>query len=248
MRPCDHSCLALFSAIALCAGFAVRAGAADNLVVRQRTSSSVASAAAPEEQTQYWAQNRHITDSAHVRVSVDFGAKTVTFIDKDKKTYFVRGLDDVRQQSEYMRKRLESLPPQAQEAMKQLMGSGPATLRPTGKAETIAGYAAAEYAIENAGPLNGSVWITDAIEPPLAAAQREMVDLADGTPQGPAHRIAEAVAQHKGLALRTEMSSALGKQKMTTTSEVVEVREQSPPPDMLRVPPGFKEVEAPKIH
>jgi len=217
------------------------AGASD-LTIKQRVAGPTEDAKA-HDQTEYLTEQKRVTDSEHARSIVDIGAKTVVSMDKDKKVYFVLTFDDIRKRNEQLQKRLESMPPEAKKMMGDL--DAPVTLKPTGKTEKIAGYEAKEYAIQG-GVLSGSVWVTDQIEPP-ANAREEWQKWAGemGGKRAPGGKLAEAMANLKGLPLRTRLTSTMGEAKFVATTEVTSVSTQPPPPEMLKIPDGYKKAEAP---
>lgn len=119
-----------------------------------------------------------------------------------------------------------------------------ARITPTGKTERIAGYDAKEYTVD-AGGVHGSVWVTEALERPgnLAEWQR----YAQGAIPGPAGKLAAAMARIKGFPLRTTITEAAGPMRMSTTTEVLEVREQAPPADVLTIPAGYRKTGGPFV-
>jgi hypothetical protein len=201
------------------------------------------------ESTQYWTSDKLITDEPSTRVIIDFAGETMTMVDKKRQTYHTQTFAEMRKRSEAaqadLQKHMESLPPQAREMMDKMgMGSKGAELavsvKPTGKSEKIAGYEAKEYAIE-LGPMRGSVWATEALQPPGGLKATEAFGRMLGS-AGPAAKISQAMLTVKGLPLRTTMGS-MGPHGFITTTEVIEVSEKSPPPDVMQVPAGFKKAE-----
>jgi hypothetical protein len=226
---------------------------AKDLTLRQRVTTT---GVRPDthEATQYWTENKMVTDSPDDRTIIDLGAQTMTVADKRQETYFTQTFAEMRQRSEAMRaqmqKQMESLPPQAREMMGK-MGMGPMaaeaeiTVKPTGKSEKIAGYEAKEYAIEG-GPITASIWATDALQPPGGAKAREA--LGKMVAGAPGSKFAQAIGAINGVPLRTIIRSAAGPAKgFSSTTEVVEVSEKAPPADAMEVPAGFKKVAAPEL-
>src|SRR5579875_1652444 len=97
----------------------------------------------------------------------------------------------------------------------------------------------------DAGGVHGSVWVTEALERPgnLAEWQR----YAQGAIPGPAGKLAAAMARIKGFPLRTTITEAAGPMRMSTTTEVLEVREQAPPADVLTIPAGYRKTGGPFV-
>ena len=228
---------------------AVALADAKDLTLRQRTTMS-AQGGKPHEMMEYWSGGKMVTDDSHQRTIVDMDARTLTVITKDQKTYFTETFDEMQQQVESMKqamqKRLESLPPQAKQMMGNFDMNAPVTVKPTGKNEKIAGYDAKEYAVEG-GPTTGSVWVSDALQPPVAPEKAEAFRKAMSGMAGPAGKLAAAMMQLKGLPLRTTMLATMGPQRIATTTEVVEVSEKAPPSGVMTVPEGFKKIAPPSF-
>lgn len=226
---------------------------AKDLTIRQKVTTTGVRADS-HESMQYWTDKQMVTDTPTTRVIVDVGAETTTVVDKGKQTYFTQTFAEMQQQGEAVRaameKQMANLSPQAREMMAK-MGVGPGaseaavTIKATGKSEKIAGYEAKEYALEG-GPMTGSVWATDALQPPGGIKAREAVSKMVGAMPG--SKWAQAVAGIQGLPLRTTIHSAAGGQDFSSTTEAVEVSEKSPPAEVLKVPNGFKKVPPPAFH
>jgi hypothetical protein len=239
-------CLALLVIVAV--------GPADakDLTLRQRMTSGGPHADS-HESMQYWTPDKLITDDPDTRVIIDFTGETMTMVDKQRHTYHTQTFAEMRQRSEAaqanLKKHMESLPPQAREMMDQMgMGSKGAevavSVKPTGKTEKIAGYEAKEYDLE-VGAMRGSVWATEALQPPGGAKATEAFGRMLGS-AGPGAKISQAMLSVKGVPLRTTMSS-MGPHGFNTTTEVIEVSEKAPPPDVMQVPAGFKKTEQPEF-
>jgi hypothetical protein len=228
------------------------AATAKDVTLRQRTTTS-GPASRTTDAMQYWTAGKMVTDDAQQRSIIDLVAKTITVADKTKKTYFTQTFAELQQQldtmKEQIRKQMDNLPPQAREMMAKMGGNpmakmdAPVTLKPTGKSEKIAGYDAKEYAIE--GGMTGSVWVTEAIQLPMAAADATAFAKSLGGTGGSGAKFGEALVNLKALPLRTTFSISMGPQTMSTTTEVIEVAEKAPPADVLKVPDGFTKVTAP---
>ncbi len=225
------------STLTLCilAFVAAVAAAATDLIIRERVTGGPGAA---REEMVYISGSKRVTDDPRTRTIVDAGAKTLTIVDKQKQTYSVRTFDEIRQQADAMKKHLEGLPPE----MKKMMPTdAPVTARPTGKTEKIAGYEAREYELEG-GPMKGRIWAAESLDVAGAEEWKKLAASIGGAHQ-PGAPMVEAMSKIKGLPLRTAMTMALGPNKATFVTEVLEVQENSPPPDVLTVPPGFKKVE-----
>ncbi len=208
---------------------------AKDLIVRQRSSTGL-SGPAPGEETVYLADDKIVTDSTAMRVVVDLTQKTITSIDKEKKVYSVLTFDELRGQMEALRKSLDSLPPEARKQLGALFEeSGPVTVKESGKTETIAGYTAKEYAVSG-GPYSGSIWTTSAIATPPSFGKWKSIEQSHG---GAARRLGEAMEKVDGFPLRTRIEIKSGEQPVVLSNEVIEVKDGSPPAELLKVPPGF---------
>jgi len=206
-----------------------------DLILRQRTTGPTAG-----EQTQYFSGDKMVTDDPHTRSIVDLAARTLTTADKEKRTYWVRTFDDLRAESERTQRSLAQLP---NEARRQLGLDMPVTVKPTGRTERIAGYAAREYAV-TAGPATGTVWITDQLAQPAAAREWERFSAVIGGAGRPGGRLAGELAKYDGVPLRSKMTLSMGPRTFDTSTEVIEVRQAAPPSEVLAVPAGFKKVDA----
>jgi Domain of unknown function (DUF4412) len=208
------------------------------------------------EAMEYWSGNKVVRDDPRMRTIMDLSAKTVTMVDKARKTYFTQTFDEMRHHAEEMRnemkKQLENLPPQAKQmmgamGMKNMMEEGPpVAVKPTGKSEKIAGYETKEYQLEG-GNVSGSVWVTDALQPPQGAEEMQAFAKAMGGLPGPGSKLAQAMTEVKGFPLRTTMNIAMGQQKFVSTTEVEQVSEKAPPADVMKIPDGFKKISPPTL-
>jgi len=192
---------------------------------------------APYEETQFFSDGKSVRDDPQQRTVVDVDAKSITVLTKSSKMYKVARLDDVRREDEQQKASLASLPA---EARKTLGIDEPATLKPTGQTQKIAGYKAKEYAISGGG-MSGTVWVTDAIDPGAGAyAWENRAGLTGGARGGPAGKLAEALAGLKGLPLRTAFTVGSGAARVTTTIEVLQVEKKALPADILEVPRDYR--------
>jgi uncharacterized protein DUF4412 len=226
-------------ALVLCCFAGAPAAAADNLMLKQRTSTTGGSPvqSGTRVQTQYFSGSRMVTDDTHLRSIVDLEHKTLTLVDKDRKTYGTHTFDELREQMEEARKHLDELPPEA----RKLLALDPSAVHvtPTGRTDDIAGYSAKEYAVDG-GPAKGTVWIADALPVPAEARDWERLSANLGGPGNPGGALAAALARLDGVPLRTSMTVALGSETIGMTTEVVEVRRATPDPGLLEVPAGFR--------
>lgn len=220
---------------------------ADDLTLRQRTTTTGGGRSFSHEETQYAHGDLLVIEAPDTRTIVDVGAKTMTIADKQKRTYFVMTFDDMRRQAEAVQERAGKMPPDVKKMLDEMLGAGATiTLKPTGKHDTIAGYAANEYTLSG-GPFRGSIWTTDAIALPDGVRKWRELSASATAPAGPARPLAQALAEVKGTPLRTGMAATAGQGTFSTASEVLEVSTKAPPADVLAVPPGFTKTPPPSL-
>jgi hypothetical protein len=215
--------------------------AANDLVIRQRSSNSLGAPAG--EETVYLADNTIVTDSTAMRTIVDLGKKTITSADKSNRTYSVLTFDELNAQLDALRAAVKQMPPEARTQFGALVDddASPVSIKATGKTETIAGYPTKEYALSG-GPYSGSVWTTEAIERPGAFEKWKDLDKSRG---GAARQLGEAMAKAKGFPLRTRIETKEGPRPFSLSNEVLQVTQGPTPADMLKVPAGFTKQAVP---
>jgi hypothetical protein len=149
--------------------------------------------------------------------------------------------EDLRQRSERAGQALGELPP----AARRMLGlDGSITLKPTGRNEKIAGYTAKEYVLEGAAA-SGSVWASDELRLPAEARTWDELAGSLGGQNFPGRALAAELTKLRGVPLRMSMTIPIGPGRIQSTTEVIEVRKQPPPSDMLAVPAGFEKVPSP---
>jgi hypothetical protein len=198
----------------------------------------------PTEQTEYYTARKTITDGPAERTLVDLDAKTITTLDKTKKTYWVITFAEMKRdlalQRDARRKQLAELPKEVRDLMR--LDQKPTVTRAEGR-QTIAGYAAREYRVE-AGPVSGTVWTTEDLA--LPDSIQEWRALSAGEGQTPVGGLSEALAQVNGFPLKTVTAIGSGEDTQTVTDEVLSVRQESPPAELLTVPADWKKVARPE--
>ena len=216
---------------------ATAAGATD-LVIHQRSASSI-DGGPPREETVYLTADKVVTDAPTMRTIVDLDKRTITAVDKNRRTYSVMTFDQIGAQMDELKKRMADLPPEARKAMEPLLDEGPpVTATATGKTTTIAGYVANEWAIKG-GPYTGSVWATDAIATPPAFQKWKSIEQGRGGMRGAGRRLGEAMQHVQGFPLRTRIETQTGGQTTILANEVLDVKEGAAPADVLKVPSGY---------
>ena len=97
------------------------------------------------------------------------------------------------------------MPPKERKMLDELIGgNGAVTLVPTGRKETIAGFPATEQALKG-GPFAGSIWATEAVAVPEGVRRWRELSADSTSAAGPARPLTQALAQVRGLPLRTSM-------------------------------------------
>jgi hypothetical protein len=210
--------------------------AAKDMIVRQRSMTGFGSNTGPSEETVYLSGDRITTDSDAMRTIVDLDKKTITTADKAKRAYTTITFDQLTAQLEALRKSIEKLPEETRKQVSPLFEEGePVTVTPTGKTEKIAGHVAIEHALSG-GPYSGSVWATTELDTPPEFKKWKSIEQSRG---GAAKRLGEAMEQVKGFPLRTRLVVKTSGTPVELSNEVLEVREGSPPADVLKVPDGY---------
>jgi hypothetical protein len=220
---------------------------AGDLTIRQRTTTTGSGRSDVREETQYAHGDLLVIDAADTRTIVDVAARTMTIADKSTRRYFVMTFDDLRRQAEAVQERARRMPPEVRKMLDEMLGDGASvTLSPTGRRETIAGQRAAEYTLSG-GPFRGTLWTTDSIVLPESVRRWRELSAAATAPGAPGRPLAQALAQARGVPLRTAMTTTLGPAALSIATEVLEVRTAPVPPDVLALPAGFTRVDPPGL-
>jgi hypothetical protein len=226
-------------ALAMALGAAVPVWGKDLVLQRKLT---MVPGPKPTEQTEYYTDKKIVTEGAAERTLVDLEAKTISTLDKTKKTYWTMTFAELRRdltmQREVRRKELDALPKEVRELMRL---DQKATATEADGRQKIAGYDAREYRIE-AGPVSGTVWATEELVFPKQAQEWRAVS--SGT-DGPVGGLAEALSKVKGFPLKTVTAIGSDDELQTLTDEVLSVTEESPPPARLTIPDDWKKIPRP---
>jgi len=198
----------------------------------------------PTEQTEYYTAKKAVTDAPAERTIVDFEAKTITTLDKEKKTYWTMTFDELKRdlalQRDARRKQFADMPREVRDLLR--LDEKAAATEADGR-QTIAGYAAREYRVE-AGPVSGTVWTTEELA--LPESSREWRAISSGGDGGrPVGGLEEAMSRIKGFPLKTVTAIGSGEDTQTMTDEVLSIAEETPPADVLVLPAGAKKVPRP---
>jgi hypothetical protein len=232
MRPCSAPLLSTLILSLL----ATPSFAADELMLRQRIMSSTTGKAEDRQQTQYYAGSVRITDDDRYRTIADLDKRTLTVINKGKRTYSVSTFAELEKRNESHDKKVQSLPGQVRDM---IHADVKVELKPTGKTDTIAGYAAKEYSFDAPGVV-GSVWIAEGLD--FGAKAKEWTKLSPvfGGENSPGGHLEAAISQIKGVPLRRIVTM---EPLPLVTIEAVEVQKQAPPAEMRTIPQGFQKIE-----
>jgi hypothetical protein len=214
------------------------AAVANDLVVRQRSETSIGGSGTREE-TVYLSNDMVVTDSSLTRTIVDLGKKTITAADKTKRIYTIVTFDEITQQMARFRQQIAELPPDVRKQMGPLLDDGPpVTVTATGRTDTIAGYQASEWALKG-GPYSGSVWATEAIPTPTAFQKWKAIEQGDGGAPGVGRQLGQAIQKVKGFPLRTRIETKMSEKTVVLSNEVLDLKEAPTPAEMRTVPSGY---------
>lgn len=236
--------LTLVAVLALAAALPA---AAEDLVITQRTTMGSAGEQRTREETQYVTDSLVVVESSDSRTLVDLDGERMTIADKDKKTYFEITFAELQKQGEAVQKKMAELPPEARKQMEGMFGKGePVVVTPTGESEKIAGYMAKEYTLKG-GPFSGTVWATEELPVPVAMTKWRDLSSRSAAHQGPAEQLTKALAEIKGVPLRTTLTTRMGGGELLNATEVLEISKASPPAALRTVPDGFTKTNAPRL-
>jgi hypothetical protein len=119
----------------------------EGLAIRQRI--NVSGMQRPDrEQTLYYTPAVRITDDVRTTSIIDLDRRTVTFIDKQAKTYSVTTFDELAARDDRHDDRVRELPPQVRDMVE---SGDPVKITPTGRTLEVAGQATREYKVESRG-------------------------------------------------------------------------------------------------
>lgn len=210
--------------------------AADALVLRQRITAGFDSP--PREQLQYFAPRLRVTDDERARSIVDLDAERVTFINKVKQTVLVMTFAEMGARRDRHDDRVAELPANLQQTIR---AREKVTAKPTGRTGNIAGYPAKEYEVSS-NKVSGSVWITPDLQLPGKASDWQRLLVLMGGTSSPGGQLDETLAKIGGVALRRNLRLDPLPQ---TTTEVLEIRREPIPGELLEIPDGYAKVDPP---
>lgn len=216
------------------------AGAADYTIVRRTTIDRKTT-----QQTEYWSPKRLVVDDAAQRTIIDFRTGRVLLADKEERSYTEIPMSALRRQLDAVGAILDRLPASAREAVG--LG-GSVTLAPNGNRTTIAGHAADEYGVGGDG-VTGWVWLAPDLDPATILGDEAAAWWRTGGPLaiGPLAGIARAITEGgvKGMPMRASINAGSKRGAVDVESKVLSVRAEPPPPDVAKVPAGYRKATSP---
>jgi Domain of unknown function (DUF4412) len=200
---------------------------------------------------------RH-SQSQGTDVIIDLKTGTMTNINEKKKNYFVMTKQDMDAMQAKMTERMND--PKVKQAMAMMQGLGSSMassteVKKTGVRRKVAGYACEEWLISMGGMMSMTECVTNDLKYPVQS-WAAMADFSESMRKsmsgfGPSAKAgadyAEKMKSIKGFPVATSSTVDAGVMKMTTTSEVTEVRRDTIPASTWEVPQGFTQVENPML-
>jgi hypothetical protein len=200
---------------------------------------------------------RH-SQSQGTDVIIDLKTGTMTNINEKKKNYFVMTKQDMEAMQAKMTERMND--PKVKQAMAMMQGLGSsmassAEVKKTGVTRKVAGYSCEEWLISMSGMMSMTECVTNDLKYPVQS-WAAMADFSESMRKsmsgfGPTAKsgadFAEKMKSIKGFPVATSSTVDAGVMKMTTTSEVTEVRREPIPASTWEVPQGFTQVENPML-
>ena len=191
-------------------------------------------------------------------VIIDLKTGTMTNINEKKKTYFVVTKQDLETMQAKMAERMNDPKMKQAMAMMQGLGSSMASsteVKKTGVTRKVAGFACEEWLISMGGMMTMTECVTNDLKYPVQswAAMADFNESMRKTMSGfgPSAKAgadyAEKMKSIKGFPVATSSTVEAGAMKITTSSEVTEIRRDPIPVSTWQVPPGFTQVENPMM-
>ena len=200
---------------------------------------------------------RH-SQSQGTDVIIDLKTGTMTNINEKKRNYFVMTKQDMEAAQAKMAERMSD--PKMKQAMAMIQGLGSSMassteVKKTGVTRKVAGYSCEEWLISMGGMMSMTECVTNDLKYPvqswaaMADFNESMRKMMSGF--GPSAKAgadyAEKMKSIKGFPVATSSTVDAGVMKMTTSSEVSEVRHDAIPAATWQVPKGFTQVENPML-
>ena len=200
---------------------------------------------------------RH-SQSEGTDVIIDLKTGTMTTINQKKKNYFVITKQDLEAMQAQMAERMND--PKMKQAMAMMQGLGSsmassAEVKKTGATRKVAGYACEEWLISMGGMMTMTECVTNDLKYPVQS-WAAMADFSESMRKsmsgfGPSAKAgadyAEKMKSIKGFPVATSSTVDAGAMKITTSSEVTEIRRDPIPASTWQAPQGFTQVENPML-
>lgn len=212
----------------------------EGLAIRQKI--NVSGMQRPDrEQTLYYTPAVRITDDVRTTSIIDLDRRTVTFIDKQAKTYSVTTFEELAARDDRHDDRVRELPPKVRDMVE---SGDPVKITPTGRTLEVAGQETREYKVESRG-MDGSVWIAEDLD--IGDRAQEWLRVSDlfGGTLTPGGKLDRALAERKGVVLRRQIRID---PLPLVVVEALEVKREVPPSSLRRVPSGFTQVSSDEMH
>jgi hypothetical protein len=211
-----------------------------------------------------WKTSTSYLAAEHIRMArgdeheslVDLKTGTMTELDTKKKTYYTITKKDLEELSAKMQEEMNT--PEAKQAMEAMQGMGASMaasveVKKTGAARKIAGYGCEEWVITMGTFSTTKECITSELKYPenawaayqdFSESMRKSMG-AFGPMAKMGAEMAEKMKQMKGFPVATSMVMEIMGNKITSESEVTEVRTGSIPASVWEVPAGYTKTENP---
>ena len=204
--------------------------------------------------------------SDHVRMASEVGQETIvdlktgvmTTLDGKKKTYYTVTKQDMEQFAAKMKERMND--PEMKKAMEMMasMSAGMATsfdVKKTGITRRVAGFGCEEWAITMGTMSTIKECVTSELQYPVHAwdVYKGFAESMKGMMSGfgpmakSGAELAEKMKSMKGFPVATSTAIDIMGTKMTTETEVVEVRRGSIPASAWEIPAGYTKIENPML-
>lgn len=243
-------------AIILAAGTASLSCAAEDLTVVSKVTTN----GKPGGTDTSYISGDHIrhSQSDGTDVIIDLKTGTMTNINEKKKNYYVMTKQDMEALSTKMAERMND--PKMKQAMAMMRGMGSSMassteVKKTGVSRKVAGYACEEWLISMGSIMNMTECVTNDLKYPVQSWSA-MADFNESMRKsmsgfGPSAKAgadyAEKMKSIKGFPVATTSTVDAGVMKMTTSSEVTDVRRDPISAATWEVPQGFTQVENPML-
>lgn len=214
-------CVAVLAILCLGTGCTGDSGLQGDVVLHRTI--RLGNAGETEGGVMYWGARIRVSDNPQKRVIIDLDAKTLTYMDKEKRTYMVRTLDEVGRMHQ------------------RATGSAHTTqivLARTDATERIAGYETRQYTFATER-VRGAVWVSEEVRPQAVWREWEtLIAYFEGTAGG--EGVIEAAAQLGGYPLRTVLTFGKTDQAWTITTRISAIALGAPAEDLTNVPEDFQ--------